>query len=116
MNKMLATHPRSWTKEIWKHLFILMVSLVAQMVKNLPIMWETWVQSLCWKDLLEKGMTTTPVFLPGEFHGPRSLAGYSQILECLLYARYYFGGRMNKKDIPLPFCTYIVEGINNNIT
>ena len=26
---------------------------------------------------LEKGMKPTPVFLPGEFHGHRSLAGYS---------------------------------------
>ena len=33
-------------------------SLVAQMVKNLPAMWETWVQSQGWKDPLEKGMTT----------------------------------------------------------
>ena len=33
-------------------------SLVAQMVKNLPAMQETWVQSLGWKDLLEKGMAT----------------------------------------------------------
>ena len=28
--------------------------LVAQMVKNLPSMWETWVQSLGWEDQLEK--------------------------------------------------------------
>ena len=33
-------------------------SLVAQMVKNLPEMWETWVQSLGWEDPLEKGKTT----------------------------------------------------------
>ena len=33
-------------------------SLVAQMVKNLPAMQETWVQSLGWEDLLEKGMVT----------------------------------------------------------
>ena len=33
-------------------------SLFAQMVKNLPAMWETWVQSLGWEDPLEKGMTT----------------------------------------------------------
>ena len=33
-------------------------SLVTQMVKNLPAMQETWVQSLGWKDLLEKRMTT----------------------------------------------------------
>ena len=31
------------------------VSLVAQLVKNPPAMWETWVQSLSWEDPLEKG-------------------------------------------------------------
>ena len=35
-----------------------MTSLVAQMVKNLPAMQETWVQSLGWKDPLEKGIAT----------------------------------------------------------
>ena len=34
------------------------VSLVAQMVKHLPIMWETWVRSLDREDLLEKEMAT----------------------------------------------------------
>ena len=33
-------------------------SLVAQLVKNLPAMWETWVWSLDWEDFLEKGKTT----------------------------------------------------------
>ena len=33
-------------------------SLVAQMVKNLPAMWETWVQSLGWEDTLEEGKAT----------------------------------------------------------
>ena len=33
-------------------------SLVAQTVKNQPAMWETWVQSLGWKDPLEKAMAT----------------------------------------------------------
>ena len=33
-------------------------SLVAQLVKNPPTMWETWVQSLDWEDLLEKGKAT----------------------------------------------------------
>ena len=32
--------------------------LVAQLVKNLPAVWETWVQSLGWEDPLEKGMAT----------------------------------------------------------
>ena len=36
------------------------------MIKNLLAMGETWVQSLGWKDSLEEGMATTPVFLPGE--------------------------------------------------
>ena len=33
-------------------------SLVAQMVKNLPAVQETWVRSLGWEDPLEKGMAT----------------------------------------------------------
>ena len=35
--------------------FASMASLVAQLVKNPPEMWETWVQSLGWEDPLEKG-------------------------------------------------------------
>ena len=34
------------------------VFLIAQMVKNLPAMQETWVQSLGWEDPLEEGMAT----------------------------------------------------------
>ena len=33
-------------------------SLVAQLSKNPPAMWETWVQSLGWEDPLEKGKAT----------------------------------------------------------
>ena len=33
-------------------------SLMAQMVKNLPSLWETWVRSPVWEDPLEEGMTT----------------------------------------------------------
>ena len=33
-------------------------SLVAQLVKNMPAMLETWVQSLGWEDPLEKGKAT----------------------------------------------------------
>ena len=35
-----------------------MVSLVIQLVKNPPEMWETWVLSLCWEDPLEEDMAT----------------------------------------------------------
>ena len=37
---------------------VLQASLVAQLVKNLPVMWETWVQSLGWEDPLEKEKAT----------------------------------------------------------
>ena len=53
------------------HLSSLRASLVAGMVKNLLTMWEAQVLPL------EKGMATTLVFLPGEFHEQRSLGGYS---------------------------------------
>ena len=53
------------------------VSLVAQLVKNLPAMQEIQVQSLGQKDILEKQMQPILVCLPGESHGQRSLAGYS---------------------------------------
>ena len=50
-------------------------SLVAQLVKNPPVMWKTWVPSLGWEDSLEKGRLPTPVFWPGEFHGLYSPRG-----------------------------------------
>jgi len=56
-------------------------SLVAQRLKRLPAMQETWLPSLGWEDALEKEMPwkrqPTPVFLPGESHGWGSLVGYS---------------------------------------
>ena len=55
-------------------------SLVAQTVKNLPAMQETWVRSLGWEDLLEKGMATHSSIL-GEAHGQGSLVG------CCLWGR-----------------------------
>ena len=51
--------------------------LVAQRVKNLAAMQETLVQYLGGEDPWRKEWLPTPVFLPGEFHGQRSLASYS---------------------------------------
>ena len=52
-------------------------SLVAQTVKNLPAMQDTgfnpWVGKIPWR----RAWQPTPVFLPEEFHGQRSLANYS---------------------------------------
>ena len=40
-----------------------MASLVAQTVKNLPVMQETWLQSLGWEDPLEEGMAAYSIIL-----------------------------------------------------
>ena len=53
-------------------------SLVVQMVKNLPAKQESWVRSLGWEDPMEKEIATILVFLPGEFHGQRSLVGVAK--------------------------------------
>ena len=58
---------------IWVH----MTSLVVQMVKNLPAIQEIQVRSLGWTIPWRRKWQPTPAFLPGEFHGQRSLAGYS---------------------------------------
>ena len=55
----------------------LRASLVPHTVKNLPVMQETgfdpWVEKILWR----KEWLPTPVFLPGESHGERSLVRYS---------------------------------------
>ena len=50
---------------------------MAQTVKNLPAMQETWFQSLGQEDPWRREWLPIPVFLPGEFHGMGSLAGYT---------------------------------------
>ena len=56
--------------------FHIKISLVAQIVKNLPAMWrprfDPWVGKI-WR----RAWQPTPVFLPREFHGQRNLVGYS---------------------------------------
>ena len=44
---------------VWKD----QASLVAQKVKNPPVMQETWVRFLCWEDPLEEGMATHSSYL-----------------------------------------------------
>ena len=39
---------------------------MAQTIKNLPVMQETWVQSSGWEDSQRRAWQPTPVFLPGE--------------------------------------------------
>ena len=54
-----------------------LASFVASLIKNLPAMRETWVQSLHWEDPLEKGKAT-PEFWPGESHGLYSPWGHKE--------------------------------------
>ena len=49
---------KSWTRLSNLHFKVEKASLVAQAVKNLPAVQETWVRSLGWEDPLEKGMAT----------------------------------------------------------
>ena len=51
--------------------------LVAQMVKNPLAMWETWVWSLRWKDLLRKDGNPLQYSCLGNPHRQSSLGGYS---------------------------------------
>ena len=63
---------------IYKSMFyIYMTSLVAQMVKRLPTMQETRVQSLGREDPWRRIWQPTPVLLPGKSHGWRCMVGYS---------------------------------------
>ena len=66
----------AWLRPV---LALVKASLVAQTVKHLPAMQETWVRSLGGEGSIpwRRKWQPTPVFLPGESHGWRSLAGYS---------------------------------------
>ena len=58
---MLSSLPLSVSVLLLANLLIIIIagaSLVAQMVKNPPAMWETWVRYLGWEDPLKKGMAT----------------------------------------------------------
>ena len=52
--------------KIINSVYLIEASLVAQSVKNLPMMQETWVQSLGWEDPLEKEMATHASILAWE--------------------------------------------------
>jgi len=55
--------------------YVIAVSLVAQMVKNLPAMQETWMHSLGWEDPLEEEMATHSSVLAWRIPGKGSLVG-----------------------------------------
>ena len=59
------------------HFHFLLASLVAQRLKHLPPMWDTWVRSLGQEDPLAKEMATHSSILAWKTHGWRSLVGCS---------------------------------------
>ena len=58
---------------------IFWASLVTQLVKNLPEMWETCVDPWVGKIPLRRERLPTPVFWPEEFHGLYSLWGHKEL-------------------------------------
>ena len=49
---------------------------MAQTVKNLPAMRETWIRSMGWEDPLEECVATLSSILACRTHGQRNLVGY----------------------------------------
>ena len=95
------------------------VSLVAQLVKNLPAIWETWVQSLHWEDPLEKGMATHSSILAwriswNSLQAWSSGAWYPELQSWpfsftkeLLYNKLYWGGNcVNQRFFFLSYLEY----------
>ena len=85
-----SSQPRDWTwvshivgrcftiwatREVDPHLHTLKYSLVAQMVRNLSVMQETWVQSLGQEDPLQKGITTFSSILAWKISWTKELGG-----------------------------------------
>ena len=75
-----ATNYYRYYRMLYGHLYFLVLvawaSLVAQMIQNLPTIQESRVWSQGQEDPRRRKWQSTPVFLPGEFHRQRSLAGY----------------------------------------
>ena len=65
----------------YTHTYIYGASPVAQMVKNLLAVWQTWVQSLGWEDPLEKGMATHTSVLAWRIPWTEELSGL-QSMDC----------------------------------
>ena len=80
------------------------------MVKNPPVMQETWVQSLGQEDPLEAGMVTHSSILAGKSHIHRSLVGYSpwghKELDTTELLALHFSSPLNFRD--MTYCTHFI--------
>ena len=75
---------------------------MAELVKNSPAMWATWVQALGWEYPLEKGTASHQYSDPGEFHGLYSPWSYKEpdkefpkYLRCLVNSHILLCGKNN---------------------
>ena len=62
-------------------LFTTRASLVAQMVKCLPAVWETWVRSLGWEDPLDLPLGSLPLVPPNQIHESGNLLEQCGLVE-----------------------------------
>ena len=117
-----------YTKSIHRnylHFYILGASLVAQLVKNLPTMQETWVQFLGWEKPLEKEMAThssilawrIPWSLPGSsVHGVARVGhDLATKLLLLLYTNNEKSEREIKKSNPFTIATKRIKYLGINL-
>ena len=77
---LLSGKPMYWDRHVMSqisHFLKPWASLMAQMVKNPPAMWETWIQSLDGKDPLEEGMATHSSILAWRSPWTEEPVGYS---------------------------------------
>ena len=74
-------------------------SLVAQTLKHLPTMQETWVGKISWR----RKWQPTPVLLPGKSHGLRNLVGYSS-----------WGHKESDPTEELPFLPFLPPPVSNS--
>ena len=78
-------------------------SLVAQLVKNLPAMWETWVRSLCWEDS------------PGEGKGyPLQYSGLENSMDCIIHG--FAKNRTQLSDFAFTFHFQMKRGEKRRVT
>ena len=77
---LLSGKPMYWDRHVMSQISYFLkpwASLMAQMVKNPLSMWETWIQSLGGKDLLEEGMATHSSILAWRSPWTEEPVGYS---------------------------------------
>ena len=78
-------------------------SHVAQLVKNLPAMWETWVQSLGWEDPLEKGKVIHSSILVWRIYSPWGSNSWTRPSDFHFHFLFMYSKPNTKKRIKYTF-------------